>query len=75
MEGKDMVTWTPQLSNLCHAFGTPALLKLASNEGFINGDMAFKFALQTELDSLFWGRGNARERFSLHSLIGYVSKN
>ena len=70
-----MTTWTTQLSNLCHAFGTPALLRLASNEGFINGDMAFKYALQRELDGLFWRRGNARERFSLHSLIEYVSKN
>ena len=70
-----MTTWTPQLSNLCHAFGTPALLRLAFNEGFINGDMAFKLALQKELDDLYWCRGNARERFSLHSLIEYVSKN
>ena len=49
-------------------------MKLASNEGFINGDMAFKFALQKELDDLYWVRANARERFSLHSLIEYVSK-
>ena len=69
-----MTTWTPQLSNLCHAFGTSALLRLASNEGFINGDMAFKYALQRELDGLYWGRANARERFSLDSLIQYVSK-
>ena len=35
----------------------------------------FKYALQKELDGLFWGRANARERFSLRSLIEYVSKN
>ena len=69
-----MTSWTPQLSNLCYAFGTSALLRLASNEGFINGDVAFKWALQNELDDLYWRRGNARERFSLHSLIEYVSK-
>ena len=51
-----------------------AMAKQASNEGFINGDMAFKWALQEELDSLYWGRANARERFSLESLIQYVSK-
>lgn len=70
-----MTTWTPQLCNLCHAFGTPALKRLASNEGFINGDVAFRFALQKELDDLYWGRANARERYSLHSLIEYVNKN
>ena len=70
-----MTAWTTQLSNLSRAFGTPALLRLASNDGFINGDMAYKYALQKELDNLFWGRANARERFSLHSLIEYVSKN
>ena len=70
-----MATWTPQLCNLCRSFGTPALLRLASNEGFINGDVAFQFALQKELDDLYWRRANARERFSLHSLIEYVNKN
>jgi hypothetical protein len=70
-----MTTWTPQLCNLCHAFGTPALKRLASNEGFINGDVALQFALQQELDDLYWRRANALERFSLHSLIEYVNKN
>ena len=64
-----MKTWTHQLNNLCRAWGTDALVHLASGEGHVG--MPEKMAALSEVELLI-GKANAREVHGLFKIREYL---